>query len=160
MCFFVRRLSVLRLILVLSILISFNSNALDEPSVIQEKSFERPLREVSLIYTPEGYYPENISVFAGEKVRLFVTATTKQPGCLLIPQKEIFLSAQKGEVSEADLYFDRPGEFKFYCPNGKVFGKLTVLERPEVARARRQREVSRDIASKRSKVKLWKPREE
>ncbi len=124
---------------------------------ITEKKFDIPLREVSVIITKEGYYPKNITVFAGEKIRFYVTTTTDEPSCLILGGKSIAVTANKGKIVEAEAYFDRPSEFSFHCPTGKIFGKLVVLSRP----SKKEEFVTakRNIASG-SEVRVWKPKEE
>lgn len=121
--------------------------------------YEVPVREISLIATPEGYYPKDFSVFAGEKVKFFLTNTGNTPSCFMLPEKEIFLSAQKGHVSEGSAFFSKPGVYKFYCPTGKIKGHMTVLPRPK---SEEELEAERRIASERNKtkVRIWYPREE
>ena len=121
-------------------------------------TFDVPVRELAVIATEEGFYPEKFSIFAGEKVRFFLTTTSNTPSCLIIGEKELYLSATKGNVSEATIFFDKPGNYKFYCPTNKIKGRLTVIKRPrtadEVLQAR-----SRRVASE-NKVKVWYPKEE
>ena len=127
--------------------------AVDDTPVFKAQKFTNPTREHSIIVTEEGFYPESISVFKGEKVRFFVTATTERKECFLIKGKEIFLSAEKGKVSEGSVIFNRPGVYQYYCPTTKHRGSITVMERPEVLRERK-----RALASE--TVKVWMPREE
>lgn len=129
------------------------AHAVDDGPVFKKKSFSIPKRQQSIIVTPEGFYPEQISVFKGEAIRFFVTATSDQKECFIIKGKEIFLSAEKGKVSEGSVMFNSPGVFQYYCPTTKFKGKITVLERPEDVRARK-----RQIASETTRV--WIPREE
>ena len=86
-----------------------------------------PWREISLIVTPEGYYPKTFSVFAGEKVRFFITSTTEQKSCFILAEKKLFMAAEKGVLSEGQAYFEKPGRYSFHCPTGKIKGHLTVL---------------------------------
>ncbi|MBT3586544.1 MAG: hypothetical protein HN509_16670 [Halobacteriovoraceae bacterium] len=113
-----------------------------------------PLREHSVIVTKEGYYPKNISVFEGEKIRFYLTSTLKEPSCLLIQEKNLFLPAEKGKISEGEVFFKRPGKFKFYCPSGNIKGQITVLQK-----ITEEKKIKREIASKRPKP-VWRPREE
>ncbi len=128
-------------------------HAVDDGPVFKKKSFSIPKRQQSIIVTPEGFYPDQISVFKGEAIRFFVTATSDQKECFIIKGKEIFLSAEKGKVSEGSVMFNSSGVFQYYCPTTKFKGKITVLERPEDIRAR-----NRQIASETRRV--WMPREE
>lgn len=125
--------------------------ALDQ-TFAQAKTFDAPIREQSIIVSSEGYYPKNITVFAGERVRFFLTSTNDQISCLLIPEKNVFISAKKGKLSEGEAFFENAGTHKFYCPTGKISGKITVLQKPGKIKPKR------DIASK--AVRVWMPREE
>lgn len=116
------------------------------------KKFKTPYREVAIIVTEEGYYPEKISVFQGEKVRFFITSTTDIPGCLIMPDKEVFLSARKGKVSETEVYFEKDGRFKFYCPSGKMNGHITAIRKES-----QTKQLKRTIASE---PRVWMPRNE
>lgn len=117
----------------------------------QSTWYDVPYREVSLIITSEGTYPEKVIIFEGEKIRLFVTSTTQKPSCLMIKGKDFFLSAEQGQISEATVYFEQAGKFQLYCPTGKVRGLLEVLPR--------KRENKRELASE-NKIKIWTPRPE
>ena len=90
-----------------------------------------PRREISVIVTQEGYYPKNLTVFQGEKVKFYVTSTVEQPDCLLVQGHKIFLAANKGKIAEAEATFDTAGEFSFYCPSSKHDGKITVLKKSD-----------------------------
>lgn len=120
-----------------------------------------PERNYSIISTPEGFYPQKLALFAGEKVRLFLTSTTKLNSCFIMDSKNIFLGIENGKVTEFDIYFDRPGEHRFYCPTGKIEGKFIVLETP-VRKLNKQEKRKREIASehKKSGVKIWMPAKE
>lgn len=113
------------------------------------------MREMAIIATQDGFYPRSISVFKGERVRFYLTNTSDQKSCFILKGKEVFLSAEKGKVSETVVYFDNPGKFEFYCPTHKEKGKVTVLERPKDKEKRR---AQRSIASQ--KVRIWMPKEE
>lgn len=129
----------------------------DNDLQIAEKKFDVPLREVAVIITREGYYPKSISVFAGEKVRFYITSTIDEPTCFILGAKSIALTPRKGKIVEAETFFDRPSEFSFHCPSGKIFGKLSVLGRPK----KKDEYIApkRNIASG-SEVRFWKPKEE
>ncbi|MEC7275486.1 MAG: hypothetical protein VXV96_04125 [Bdellovibrionota bacterium] len=129
--------------------------ALDEGPYSKPRKFELPQREISIIVTEEGFYPQKISVFKGEKVRFFVTSTTDSKNCFILKGKDLFLSAEKGKISEGTLLFDRKESVEFYCPTSIEKGRLTVLERPQDVKKER---AQRTIASER--VKIWMPREE
>lgn len=110
----------------------------------------RPAREVSIIVTQEGYYPKSISVFEGEQVKFYVTATLEEPSCMIVEGHKIFLAANKGKVAEGEAVFDKAGEFAFYCPGSKIDGKVVVLKK-EVPR--------REVASEKEEAMLWRPKE-
>ena len=120
--------------------------------------FPLPERSVSIIATAEGFYPQKLAVFTGERVHLFLTATTDKSSCFIMDGKQVFLGVEKGKVSEFDLYFDRPGEFRFYCPKGKLEGTVIVLEAPTKSL---KKELKREIASKqKAGVRVWMPSRE
>tara|TARA_R110002072_G_scaffold64203_9_gene160006 strand:- start:54036 stop:54422 length:387 start_codon:yes stop_codon:yes gene_type:complete len=126
-------------------------NALEE-TFIQSKKYEIPMREQGIIVTNEGYYPKSISIFEGEKIRFFITSTMNEKSCFMIPEKEIFISAQKGLLSEAEAVFNKAGTYKFYCPTGKIKGQIVVLKKK--AKTKKAR---RKIASE--SVMIWMPKE-
>lgn len=110
-----------------------------------------PTREIAIIVTKEGYYPKNLSVFEGERVKFFVTSTVEEPNCLIVESHKVFMAANKGKVTEAEVVFENPGNFAFYCPSSKNDGKIAVLKKyiPK-----------RDIASENgNNAKLWVPKE-
>lgn len=115
-----------------------------------------PRREISVIVTEEGYYPKSFSIFKGEKVRFFVTSTTDKPSCFIVDGKKMFLAANKGKITEAEVEFNDPGVYKFYCPSGKIKGRLTVVERPDAVN-----KIERKIASNplEKKSRYWMPKE-
>lgn len=129
--------------------------ALEDGEIIKEKNFDRPVREISVIASKEGFYPERLTAFVGEKVKFFVTSSTDKPSCFFLQEKELFLSAEKGQVHTAEAYFDKEGVYDFYCPNGKIKGRLSVIERPD---DKRRRQIASEMEKKR--VRVWHPREE
>lgn len=110
----------------------------------------QPTREISIIFSEEGYYPKSISVFEGEKVRFFVTSTTDKPNCFIVESHKVFLSATKGKISEGEVTFDKPGSFSFYCPSSKNDGRVVVLETKKPERA---------IASEKKDPLKWVPKD-
>jgi len=140
-------------VVILSVIFTINSYA-------QEfHKFQVPLREHSIIATDDGYFPDHISIFEGEKLRLFFTTTSKVPGCLKIREKKLFLSAKKGSLAEGEITFKHSGVFEYYCPAGNLKGTITVLRKsnssgPFVSRGR-------TIQSVREKKKRqWRPKDE
>ena len=116
----------------------------------EAKKLEQPTREVAIIVTKEGYYPKSLSVFEGEKVKFFITSTVEEPHCLIVESHKVFMAANKGKVTEAEVVFDKAGEFSFYCPSSKNDGKLVVLKKfvPK-----------REVASEANEASVWKPKE-
>ncbi len=133
-------------------LVSFNILALDYGA---EKSYEEPRRQVSLIISKEGYYPEKLTAFVGERVRFFVTNSTRKQSCMILREKDLFISTELGKISEGEVLFDKPGTFKFYCPTGNISGSISVLERPSTVR---KREIASEKKSK--KIRYWLPKDE
>ena len=108
---------------VLWLMVFLSVHAVAEPIV--------PRREISVIVTKEGYYPKNLTVFQGEKVKFYVTSTVEEPDCLLVQGHKVFLAANKGKIAEAEATFETAGEFSFYCPSSKHDGKITVIKKNE-----------------------------
>jgi plastocyanin len=110
-----------------------------------------PTREMSVIFTKEGYYPKSISVFEGERVKFYLTSTVEDPGCLIVEGHKLFMAASKGKLTEAEVHFERPGEFSFYCPSSKNNGRVVVIPKQQP---------KREVASEKSNDPAhWVPRE-
>ena len=142
----------------LTLLFATSALALDYGEVATKpvKILSKPKREVSIIYTKEGYYPDKVTVFEGEEVNFFVTSTEDGPHCFMLEEHKVFLSAQKGKVTEGSDVFKNAGEYKFYCPSSKFSGKVTVLKKSSKHIA----PVKRDIASEgERRPAYWTPRE-
>lgn len=135
-------------------LISLSASSIEETRY-RGTSFSVPAREVSIIVTDVGYFPNQIVVYKGEKVKFFITSTTERPTCLMLKGKELFVPAKKGEVSEADVFFEKEETLELYCPSNNFRGKITVFEHPVDARKRKAREIASE-----KKVKVWIPRDE
>ncbi len=111
----------------------------------------QPVRELAVIVTKEGYYPKSLSVFEGEKIKFYVTSTVEEPHCMIVESHKVFLAANKGKVTEAEVVFDKAGEFAFYCPSSKNDGKIVVLKKAMP---------KREVASEKSREgMLWTPKE-
>ena len=117
------------------------------------KTYEVPLREQSIIVTSEGYYPKSISAFVGERMRFFVTSTTGNNECFILRDKNLFLSAQKGKISEGEVIFSKAGKIDYYCPTGNLKGHIMVLNKPD----KQKREIASD---KNVRTRVWRPRED
>ena len=117
--------------------------------------YESPLREYSLIVTGEGYYPNRLFAFEGEKIRFYITSTNNNPSCFSIPDKDIFLAVEKGYVTEKIVYFQKAGLYEFYCPTGNISGKIRVMRKKGKDE---EDAVKRELASK--NVKIWMPKDD
>lgn len=136
---------------------AFNIHALNENNYFNAKNTDQPVREISIIITDTGYYPAKPMGFVGEKVKLFVTSTTSNPTCLILKNKDVFLEAKKGKVTEAEIYLEQEGEIEMYCPAGGHKSKFVVLEHP----SKKSERISRQIAQERAKnLKVWRPKDE
>jgi hypothetical protein len=128
----------------------------DENSV---ESFETPVREVAVILTPEGAYPSSIFAYKGEKIRFYLSATTKRPSCFMVPQHNVFVAVPPGEVREASLVLKHKGELEFHCPTGNIKGALSVHEHPRDIRKRRQRELASE-QERNEGPRIWMPQDD
>jgi len=118
--------------------------------------FSTPLREHSIIATKDGYFPDHLSIFEGEKLRLFFTSTSENSSCLKIREKNLFLTAKSGIIAEGEIIFKNPGVFEYYCPAGNLKGTITVLRK-----AGSTRSYGRTIQSVgEKKLRQWRPRDE
>lgn len=122
------------------------------------KKFDYPERSFSIIVTPEGYYPDHLFAFEGEKIRFFVTSTLAEPQCMLLQSHDLFMSAKLGKVTEGELVFDKPGEFSYYCPGFQGRGKIVVLGKNEAKKEKlKTTPVNRSLASE--VVEEWVPKD-
>lgn len=142
----------------------------------KDQKFSIPRREMAIIVTNEGYYPKSLAVFRGERVKFYITNTSEKPSCFVIKEKGVFLSANKGSITEAEVYFDKPGTIEFYCPSGvatrnslgahrtpagrhfnttysPLVGKLQVLDKPSL---RRKYEMKDNVLGRGG---IWMPKE-
>lgn len=83
-------------------------------------------REVAVIADEEGFYPDTLVVFKGEKITLFLTGAGVNESCFIMDEGKIFLGVKKGEVKKLELVFNSKGRFPFYCPKGKVKGEEKI----------------------------------
>ena len=122
--------------------------------------FKTPQRDLAVVVTDEGFYPDRLILFEGEKARFFVTSTTNDAKCMIIENHSFFLPATKGRLTEAEIVFDKAGEYSYYCPSFSHRGKLVVLG--ERQRAQSVVKINRDPASTTSEVQTeqgWVPKE-
>lgn len=123
-------------------------------ALLEKREFDLPRRERSIIVSEDGFFPSNFAVFVGERVRFFVTSTEDQKSCFYLPDKKLFLSANKGEISEGEVYFDKTGIYRFFCPIGRIEGKIRVMARKKIT----AKKVKRKIASK-EMFRMWMPKD-
>lgn len=131
------------------------STAFGSENLFKASEFDKPLREISVIITEDGFYPNKLMAYEGEKVRFFVTSTTDEKQCFILQKHKLFLGVSKGAVNESELVLDTPGRFRFYCPANKKEGHLTVLRKVEKV----AEEDSRKPASVVVKPTYWTPRD-
>jgi len=142
-------------VLILFLTVASLASAGDVPlgKKFRGKVFKNPLREISIIVTDDGFYPNKIMAHEGEVLRFFVTSTSKKAQCFVLQKHDVFIAAETGVINEIEIEIKKPGRFKFYCPSSKFLGYLTVIEKSleDTEQARR------DIASK--KHNYWMPRD-
>lgn len=125
-----------------------------------EKSFERPLREVAIILTNEGFYPETIFAYKGERVRFYLTSVADKPKCFMLQEHNVFLSVGKGEVTEAEVDFNREEKVRFHCPADRMEGVISVHEHPREFEDRRRREIASESKKQVLRPEAWMPKDD
>lgn len=118
-----------------------------------EKEFKQPVREVSIIVTDTGFYPDHMLAFEGERLKFFVTSTSKKSQCFVLQKHEVFVAADKGMVNEGETVVENSGKFKFYCPSFPHEGTLTVMQKFGEQEERKPASVEEE------KPKYWMPRD-
>jgi hypothetical protein len=131
----------------------FSSAYALEDSYNKEKSLDVPYREQAIIVSKDGFFPNRLIVFKGEKVRFFVTAVGIDSACFNIPAKNVFASATAAKIVETETFFDKVGVYQFNCPNNTFTGRVMVLEKA----SDRDESMRRGLAS--DSVKIWKPKD-
>jgi plastocyanin domain-containing protein len=124
-----------------------------EETYNKERTLDVPYREVAVIISKEGFYPNRLVIFKGEKVRFFVTAVGVDSACFNIPDKNIYSTALPTKIAESETFFDKVGVYTFNCPNNTFSGRVMVLEKP----SDREETMRRGLAS--DTVKVWRPKE-
>jgi plastocyanin len=140
------------LILVCLLILSHKSHAIQE-TYTKEKKLDVPYREQAIIIGKEGFYPNRLTVFKGEKVRFFITSVGVDSACFNIPDKNVFSSPSKDKIAETEVFFDKVGVFQFNCPNNTFTGRVMVLEKASDKQESQRRGLASDM------VKIWKPKE-
>ncbi len=116
-------------------------------------TFDVPYREQAVIMSKEGFYPNRLTVFKGEKVRFFITAVGDESACFNIPDKNLYTFAKTGKIIEAETFFDKAGVYQFNCPNNKFAGRVMVIEKS----SDRDETLRRGLAS--DLVHVWRPKD-
>ena len=124
-----------------------------EETYFKPTTLDVPYREQAVIIGKEGFYPNRIIVFKGEKVRFFVTSVGVDAACFNIPDKSVFSSPVKDKIAEAEVFFDKVGVFQFNCPNNTFTGRVMVLEKGSDRDETARRGLASDV------VKIWRPKE-
>ena len=95
-------------IMICALLFGWFANASKE---FKAKKYDQPVREISIIATEDGFYPNKIVAFEGEKLHFFVTSTVEKGQCFILQNHEVFLAADKGKVNETEVIAENPGFF-------------------------------------------------
>ncbi len=124
-----------------------------EQSYYKEKSLDVPYREQSIIISKDGYFPNRIIAFKGEKIKFFVTTVGNEGSCFNIPDKNLYSTATALKIVEAETFFDKVGIFQFNCPNSQYSGRVVVIEKASDKVESARRGLASDV------VKVWRPKE-
>jgi hypothetical protein len=124
-----------------------------EESYNKEKTLDVPYREQAIIISKEGFYPNRLIAFKGEKVRFFITSVGVESACFNIPDKNIYTTANPSKITESETFFDKVGVYQFNCPNNTFSGRIMILEKPADKEERMRRGLASDT------VKIWMPKE-
>ena len=115
------------ILLIFNLILAGSTFALEDQ--FAKKSFKNPLREISVIISDDGFYPNRIVAYQGEKLKIFATTTSSQKQCFVLQKHELFLAVEKGLVNEGEVLLEHAGRFKFFCPASNKEGHITVLEK-------------------------------
>lgn len=124
-----------------------------EETYNKDQKLDIPYREQAVIVTKEGFYPNRLIAYKGEKVRFFVTAVGDVTSCFNIPAKNIFTTAHQGKIAEAEAFFDKAGTYTFNCPNSTFSGRVMIIEKA----ADKEETLRRGLAS--DVIKVWQPKD-
>lgn len=124
-----------------------------EQTYYKDRTLDVPYREQAIIIGKEGFYPNRITVFKGEKVRFFVTSVGVDSACFNIPDKNVFTSPKGDKIIETEAFFDKVGVFQFNCPNNTYTGRVMVLEKASDREETARRGLASDV------VKIWRPKD-
>lgn len=120
----------------------------------QKETLDVPYREQAIIVGENGFYPNRIIAYQGERVRFFVTSAGVKNACFNIPDKNVFSGPSEGKILEVEAFFDKSGVFQFNCPNSAYVGRVMVLEKAADKEERLRRGLASDV------TKVWRPKDE
>lgn len=149
---FIKTTDLLLVFIFMSLLMQTQAFAL-EASYNNDRSLDVPYRELAVIISKDGFFPNRLVVFKGEKVRFFITSVGYDSACFNIPDKKIFSSTSASKIVETETFFDKVGVFQFNCPNNSFTGRIMVLEKESDRRETTRRGLASDT------VKIWQPKE-
>ena len=112
----------LYLMLLCAFIVPMSANAQELSSRFKRKNFVFPQRDLSVIVGEDGFYPNHLVAFKGEKIRLFITSSSKKDSCFVLQKHEVFIAAENSVVNEAEFVADQSGRFRFYCPSSDFEG--------------------------------------
>ncbi|MBC7428694.1 MAG: hypothetical protein H7336_08800 [Bacteriovorax sp.] len=124
-----------------------------QETYFKEKTLDVPYREQAIIIGKEGFYPNRLVVYKGEKVHFFITSVGVNSACFNIPDKNVFSSPTKDKIAETEVFFDKVGVFQFNCPNNTFTGRVMVLEKGSDKDETNRRGLASDV------VKVWRPKD-
>lgn len=148
---FIKKITYLGLLAVMAVFYQ-RAYALEE-TYYKGNTFDVPYREQGVIIGKEGFYPNRIVVYKGEKVRFFVTSVGVDSACFNIPDKNVFSTPGKDKIAETEVFFDKVGVFQFNCPNNTFSGRVMVLEKASDREETQRRGLASDV------VKVWRPKD-
>ena len=106
-----------------------------------------------MIISKDGFFPNRLVVYKGERVRFFITTVGIETACFNIPDKQVFSSSTNEKITEKEVYFDKVGVFTFNCPGHLFNGRIMVLEKNSDKAETERRGLASDV------VKVWRPKE-
>lgn len=131
-----------------------------QEGAFSQQKFDRPIREMAIILSDEGFYPQSLFAYKGERVRFYLTSVSNKPKCFMIPDKEVFLGVQRGQVTEAVVDFDREETVRFHCPSDKMEGEISVYEHPKDKAHRQRREIASESRKQVIRPQAWVPKDD
>lgn len=134
----------------------------------KEDFFKHPTRSFSVIVGPEGYLPNTIIGFAGEKMTLYFTSLIGQESCFVLPSKDIYLGIKKSNLSKIKIRFKNPGTYNFYCPAQDYTGQFLIYSKDNHyphydfqsrKKLKKQKLIRMGIEGKETLLETWRPKD-